>query len=44
MQTDRWRPFGDHLNYQTKPILKLEREFDKSNPFMKFGRNRVICD
>ena len=34
--------FGGHLGYQTKPILKLEQEFDKSNPYMKFGGNPVI--
>ena len=38
------RHFGGHLGYQTKPILKLEREFDKSNPYMKFGGNTVIND
>ena len=36
--------FGGHLGYPTKSILKLEREFDKSNPYMKFGGNRVIND
>ena len=30
--------FGSHLGYWQK------REFDKSNPFMKFGGNRVIND
>ena len=36
--------FGGHLGYRTKPIFKLGREFDKSNPYMKFGSNRVIND
>ena len=35
---------GGHLGYWTKSILKLRPEFDKSNPFMKFGSNRVIND
>ena len=30
--------YGGHLGYQTK------REFDKSNPYIKFGGNRVIND
>ena len=30
--------FGGHLGYQTN------RKFDKSNPYMKFGGNRVIND
>ena len=34
--------FGAHLGYQTKPILELGLEFDKSNPYWKFGSNRVI--
>ena len=28
----------------TKPIFELEREFNESNPYMKFGRNCVIND
>ena len=44
MQTDRWQHVGGHLGYPIKPILKLEREFDKSNPDRKFGSNRVIND
>ena len=45
MQTDRrGDQFDDHLGHSTKPILKLGREFDKSNPYMKFGSNWVIND
>ena len=36
--TDSGGHFGGHLGYRTK------REFDKSNPYMKFGGNRVIND
>ena len=36
---------GDHFRsnfgYWTKPIFELGREFDKSNPYMKFGSNLV---
>ena len=28
----------------TKPIFQLGREFDKSNPYMKFGRNSMKND
>ena len=35
---------GGHLGYLTKSIFELRPEFDKSNPFMKFGSNRVIND
>ena len=29
---------------QTKPIFELDREIDKSNTCMKYGRNRVTND
>ena len=29
---------------QTKDIFELGREFDESNPYMKFGRARIIKD
>ena len=36
------------IECQTKPIfeleLKLEREVDESNPYMKFGRNLIKND
>ena len=45
VQSDRWRPFlWPSFYYWTKPIFELGREFDKSNPYMKFGSNHVIYD
>ena len=35
---------GGHLGYRTTTIFELGREFDKSNPYMKFGCNQVIND
>ena len=32
------------LGYWTKPMFKLGQSFDKSDPYMKFGSNRVIND
>ena len=28
-------------NHRTKPIFEFELEFDKNNPYMKFGRNLI---
>ena len=28
----------------TKPVFELEREVDGSNPYIKFGRNRIKND
>ena len=36
--------FGSHLCYQKNQMFKLGQAFDKSNPHMKFGNNRVIND
>ena len=47
VQTDTQLPFGWAIMvivHWTLPIFKLGREFDKSNQYMKFGRNRVIND
>ena len=30
--------------HQTLPKFELGKEFDKSNPYIKFGRNLVIKD
>ena len=46
-QTDRQRPFLLAILVivcWTTPIFELEPEFDGSNPYMKFGSNRVIND
>ena len=29
------------IECQTKPVFKLEREVNESNPYMKFGRNPI---
>ena len=29
---------------QTKPVFELEREFNGSHPYMKFGRNPIKND
>ena len=29
---------------ERKNVFKLEREFDESNPYMKFGRNPIKND
>ena len=41
MQTDRWGHLAAILLTvcQTKSIFELEKEFNGSNPYMKFGRN-----
>ena len=38
--------FVCHLSYRSsdKPAFELEREFDKSNSYMKFGRNPIKND
>ena len=45
-----WGNFGTELEQsdsdkgRKKPIFEFGREFDKSNPYMKFGSNPVIND
>ena len=36
--------FCGHLGYRIKLIFELGREFDRSNPYMKYGSNWVIND
>ena len=45
VQTDGWRPFcqPSWLAF-FGPVFQLEQEFDRSNPYMKFGRNPIEND
>ena len=46
VQIDTWWPFLRSSWFLDKAHIRTcrEREFDKSNPFMEFGSNRVIND
>ena len=44
---DRWRPFCQPIlviGCRKKLIFELEWEVDRSNPYMKFGRNQIKND
>ena len=43
MQTDRQAAILA-IVHQKMSTVDLGKEFDESNPYMKFGRNRVIND
>ena len=46
-QTNKRRPFLVAISFivrLTKPIFELRREFDRSNPYVKFGRNPMKND